>query len=197
MKLRSIVLMLLIGATPGSLLAQQSTYDTELHLGVQAYKEAKYEEAISHFKLATVAAPEQMKAHLYLASAYGQQYIPGADVPENTENAEAAIGEFEKVLALNPPPDAELAAVRGMASLYFNMKKFDLARESYLKAAKLDPDNPETYYALGVIDWTETYQLRMEQRAKLDLKPGMPMIHQQICWKIRSANEDRVKDGIE
>lgn len=197
MKLCRVVLILLIGATPTSLLAQQSTYDTELHLGVQAYKEAKYEEAIPHFKLATVAAPEQLKAHLYLATAYAQQYIPGADLPENTENAEAAIGEYEKVLVLNPPQDAELTAVKGMASLYLNMKKFDLARQNNLTAAKLDPDNPETYYTLGVIDWMEAYQLRMEGRAKLNLKPGMPMIHQQVCWNIRSANQDRVNDGIE
>ena len=58
----------------------------QLNKGVQSYKDARYEEAIEHFKNAVQLDPSLMNAKLYLATAYMQQYIPGADSPEN--NAE-------------------------------------------------------------------------------------------------------------
>ena len=38
------------------------------------------------------------------------------------------------------------------------MKKFDQAKEYYQKVAELDPNDPETYYSLAVIDWMQAYQ---------------------------------------
>ena len=51
------------------------------------------------------------------------------------------------------------------------MKKCDDAKKYYRMAADLDPNDPEPYYSVGVIDWTACYQPRMEERAKLGLKP--------------------------
>ena len=196
MRLRLSVLLLLM--LPGSFsIAQLSTYRTELDLGVKAYRLARYEEAISHFKQAVAAAPEQPTAHHYLATAYAEQYIPGVDTPENAAYAESAIVEFDKVVNLNPPRETQLAATKGVASLYFSMKKLDLAREAHLKVTELDAQDAEAYYAIGVIDWTESYTLRMETRAKLGLKPEASLIANESCWDIRSANENRVQDGIE
>src|SRR5271157_5190570 len=143
----------------------------QINKGVQAYKSAKYEEAIEHFKNAVQLDPTLLNARLYLATAYMQQYIPGADSPENNKYAEEAIDEFKSVLQTNPPKEQKLLALKGIASLYFNMKKMDEAREYHLKVAALDPNDPETYYSIGVIDWTKSYQPRMEERAKLGLKP--------------------------
>jgi tetratricopeptide (TPR) repeat protein len=194
---RSLAALLFFCCLASGAGAQQTTYRTELDLGVQAYKGAKYEEAIAHFRQATAAAPEQSKAHLYLATAYAQQYIPGVETPENTAVANQAIAEFESVLSLKAPQESELAALKGIASLYFNMKKLDQAREYHMRAAKLDPNDPETYYAIGVIDWTESYQLVMEEKAHLALKPDQPLISAESCWKIRDANAELVKDGLE
>ena len=55
----------------------------QLNKGVQSYKNAKYEEAIEHFKNAVDLDPSLVTARLYLATAYAQQYIPGADSPDN------------------------------------------------------------------------------------------------------------------
>ena len=33
-------------------------------------------------------------------------------------------------------------------------------------ASELDPNDPEPYYSIGVIDWTSCYQPRMEARAE-------------------------------
>ncbi|PYX65815.1 MAG: hypothetical protein DMG74_06975 [Acidobacteria bacterium] len=51
----------------------------QLNKGVQAYKNAKYEEAISRFQQAVSLDPGLLNARLYLATAFAQQYIPGAD----------------------------------------------------------------------------------------------------------------------
>ena len=61
----------------------------QLNKGVQSYKNAKYEDAIEHFKNAVAMDPSLINARLYLATAYAQQYIPGADSPENNRYAEA------------------------------------------------------------------------------------------------------------
>jgi tetratricopeptide (TPR) repeat protein len=47
----------------------------QINKGVQSYKNAKYEEAIEHFKNAVQLDPSLLNARLYLATAYMQQYI--------------------------------------------------------------------------------------------------------------------------
>src|SRR5437868_12399570 len=142
----------------------------QLNKGVQSYKNSKYEEAIDHFQNAVSMDPGLLNARLYLATAYAQQYIPGADTPDNNRMAEQAISEFKKVLDDHPNKDQKVTSLKGIASLYFNMKKMDEAKEYHRKVAELDPNDPETYYSIGVIDWTQSYQPRMEERAKLGLR---------------------------
>ena len=66
----------------------------QLNKGVLAYKNAKYEDAIEHFKNAVDLDPSLTNARLYLATAYMGQYIPGADSPDNNRYAEQAIETF-------------------------------------------------------------------------------------------------------
>lgn len=177
--------------------AQTVTANAEFDLGVSAYKQAKYEEAVQHFRQAVLLDPTFAPAHLHLASAYAQQYIPGVDSPENNQIGQQAVGQYSQVLALNPTLDQQVSALKGIAYLYLNMKQFERAKEYDGKILEIDPDDPQTYYAIGVIDWTQSYQLRMEQRAKLNLKPDEPLIGTAECWKVRAENEERVEDGIE
>ncbi len=172
----------------------------QLNKGVNSYKNARYEEAIEHFKNAVALDPKLVNAQLYLATAYAQQYIPGADAPDNNRYAEQAIEEFKKVLASNPPKEQKIHSLKGIASLYYNMKKMDQARDYYQQIAQLDPNDPETYYSLGVIDWIESYQPRMDERAKLGLKPtddpkGKDCT--ELLKVIKDKNEPKVQDGIQ
>jgi hypothetical protein len=48
-----------------------------LNKGVQAFKSAKYTQAVDHFKEAVQLDPNNPNARLYLATAYMSQYIPG------------------------------------------------------------------------------------------------------------------------
>jgi tetratricopeptide (TPR) repeat protein len=173
----------------------------QLNKGVQSYKNARYEEAIEHFKNAVSLDGSLINARLYLATAYAQQYIPGAETEENNRYANSAIEEFKNVLAQKPGRDSEVGSLKGIASLYFNMKKLDQAKEYHKKVIELDPNNPEAYYSIGVIDWTQTYQPRMEERAKLGLKPTEDLSakdkeQKKACAALKEKNQANVEEGI-
>jgi tetratricopeptide (TPR) repeat protein len=166
----------------------------QLNKGVQAYKNSHFEEAIERFKNAVALDPNLNVARLYLATAYAQQYIPGADTPENNRLAEQAIEEFKKVLEKDRK---SINSVKGIAALYFQMKKFDQAKEYHNKAKQLDPNDPEAYYAIGVIDWTQSYAPRMEERAKIGLKPDEQLKDKKVCAALKDKNWNVIMDGID
>src|SRR6202790_4601493 len=74
----------------------------QLNKGVASYKNARYEQAIEHFKEAVALDPSLQNAKLYLAAAYVAQYIPGVDSPENLQNANGAIEQYKSVLEQDP-----------------------------------------------------------------------------------------------
>ncbi len=125
----------------------------QLNKGVAAYRNGKYEEAIDHFQQASTLDPKLLNAQLYLATALANQYTPGVESADNTRIANQAIDEFKKVLDVNPKRDQKLTSLKGIASLYFNMKKWDQTKEYHHKVADLDPNDPEAFYSIGVVDW--------------------------------------------
>ena len=171
----------------------------QLNKGVLSYKNAKYEDAINHFQKAVELDPTLLNARLYLATAFAQQYIPGADAPDNNKMAEQAIEQYKAVLERDPK---NVNSVKGIAYLYLQMKQFDKAKEFYRKATELDPNDPEPYYSVGVIDWTQTYQPRMEERAKLGLKPDEPLNgkdkeSKKVCAALKEKNSANIEEGID
>jgi len=166
----------------------------QLNKGVQSYKNAKYEEAIEHFRQAVDLDPTLLNARLYLATAFAQQYIPGADAPDNNKFAEQAIEQYKEVLARDPK---NANSVKGIAYLYLQMKRFNDAKEYYRKATELDPNDPEPYYSVAVIDWTQTYQPRLEERAKLGLKPEEPLKDKKVCAALKQKNGANIQEGID
>ena len=171
----------------------------QLNKGVLAYKNAKYEEAINHFQQAVKLDPTLLNARLYLATAFAQQYIPGADAPDNNKMAEQAIDEYKEVLQRDPK---NVNSVKGIAYLYLQMKQFDKAKEFYRKATELDPNDPEPYYSVAVIDCTQTYQPRMEERAKLGMKPEENLNpknkdQKKVCEELKAKNASAIQEGID
>jgi Tfp pilus assembly protein PilF len=154
----------------------------QLNKGVQAFKSAKYNQAVEHFKTAVQYDPTFTTARLYLGMAYFSQYIPGAESPENAQNAKASNDEFMKVLEQDPKNNVAIAT---LASLHYQQaqgnqpieqkrQKLDDAKVWYLKLAEVDPANKEAYYSLGVIAWAKWYPALMSARAKLGMKPEDP-----------------------
>jgi tetratricopeptide (TPR) repeat protein len=169
----------------------------QLNKGVQAYKEAQYEAAIEHFKNAVSLDKDLKTAKLYLATAYMQLYVPGIDTPDNNANAQQAIEEFKEVLSDDPKNENSL---KGIASLYMNMKKFDEGAEYYKRAIAADPNDPEAYYSVGVIDWTAAYKDTNDLKVKAGLAGvEAPMRSKQdlkLCEEIKSRDEPKVDEGL-
>ncbi|MBV8052706.1 MAG: tetratricopeptide repeat protein [Acidobacteriaceae bacterium] len=171
----------------------------QLNKGVSSYKNARYEQAIDHFQQAVSLDPSLINARLYLATAYAQQYIPGVDAEDNVRMATQAIDQYKAVLDRD---SKNINSVKGIAYLYLQMKKFEDAKTYYRKALEMDPNDPEPYYSIGVIDWTQCYQPRMEERAKLGLKPEEMLNaknkdQKNLCEQLKQKNGPLIQDGID
>jgi len=142
-----------------------------LNKGVQAFTAAQYPDAIEHFKTAVDLDPGFASARLYLAIAYMQQWIPGADSPENNKMAQAALDQFMKVLEQDPKNTTAMASI---ASLNLNQKKWDEAQQWYEKLIAVDPASADSYYSMGFIAWSKWYPEYGKARAGLGMKQEDP-----------------------
>src|SRR5262249_12881652 len=141
------------------------------------------------------------RARMYLATAYVSQYIPGIDTDDNQSLAGRAIRQYQRVLDLSADTDQRRNAASGIAYLYLNMKKWDEARKYYQIATDTDASDPEPYYSIGVIDWSQCYQARMEARAKLGMPPDEHLSskkrdQKRVCDELRAKNWTLIEDGI-
>jgi len=175
----------------------------QLNKGVKAYKDNHYEQAIDHFQQAVQLDPGLINARMYLATAFVSQYIPQVESPDNLRIAQQAIDEYQKVLD-NPSAvrEQKVNSAKGIAYLYLNEKKWDDAKKFYRMASDLDPNDAEPYYSVGVIDWTASYQPRMEERAKLGLKPEENLNpknkdQKQVCDALKAKNTPAIQEGID
>ena len=191
----AVALMAMLLATSGcsKLLARD-----QLNKGVQAYKASHFESAVGNFRKAIELDPDLTVAKLYLATACVAQFVPGGDSPENKRWAECAIEQYKRVLEDDKGNKSTLVlGTKGLASIYFNMKNFDEAKKYHEKAIELDPSDPENYYSVAVIDWTQSYLPRMEKRQELQLKLTDPIKDKKVCAELKNLNGARVEDGIQ
>jgi tetratricopeptide (TPR) repeat protein len=147
-KLLSITLLAIFALSLASCAKLQAR--DNVNKGVRAFRDGKYDAAIDYFQEAIRLDPDAPYAQLYLATAYSQSYIPGAQSEENQKNADMAIETFNKVLEKDP---GNVTAVTGLASIYQNTDQIQKAREYYLKNAQMAPDDPTPHYAVGSVDW--------------------------------------------
>jgi tetratricopeptide (TPR) repeat protein len=174
----------------------------QLNKGVKAYKDNHYEQAITHFQNAVNLDPALINARMYLATAYVSQYVPGIDSPDNLQTAQNAIDEYSKVIDANPSREQKVNSAKGIAYLYLNEKKWDQAKKYYRMASDLDPNDAEPYYSVGVIDWSQSYQPRMEERAKLGMKPDEHLSaknkdQKKLCEQLKEKNSAVIQEGID
>ena len=76
--------------------------------------------------------------------------------------ANQAIAEFQDVLTIDPN---NTSAIDGIGSLLYNMagtpftpEKFEQSKQFHMKHIAINPNDPEPYYWVGVIDWTLAYR---------------------------------------
>ena len=170
--MRKVMLVLAVaGMALASISCQQLKARDQLNKGVQAFRNAQYPEAVEHFKVAVDLDPSFPVARLYLATAYMQQYIPGANSPENKQMAQAAHDQFMKVLEQSPKDKVAMASI---ASLYLNEKEWDNAQQWFEKLIAIDPNNAEAYYSMGFIAWSKWFPAYGTAKANLGMKQEDP-----------------------
>src|SRR6202789_842532 len=165
--------------------------------GVQGFKNARYEEAEVHFQNAIALDPKSEDAKLYLATAYSYQVVPNLDTPENLAIAQKALDGFNAVLAKDPN---DLTALKQIASINRNIKKFDTAKEYEKKVIAIAPNDPEAYYTVGFVDWTLAYKNATTLLAAdglTDVGDGNPKMSKGACQKIKDENSALVAEGIQ
>jgi tetratricopeptide (TPR) repeat protein len=193
---RLILLALIITSFLSACAAQddpKAAARTELNAGVQAFKQANFEDAVSHFEQAVALDPEFVTAHLYLATAYAQTFVPGVDTPENVVWATKGINEYREVLQRKP---SDMTAFKGIGFLELQLKNFDQAKENYQKAIAADPSDPELFYAAGVIDWSMAYRAIGAEKAKLSAKAQDSLFLSAGCADAKAAALANVTDGV-
>jgi tetratricopeptide (TPR) repeat protein len=166
----------------------------QLNKGVESFKAAKYEEAINHFQQAEQLDPKLAVAKAYLATALSQNVVPGLSTPENLKTANQAIATFQQVLVDDP---SNINSMKGIASLYFNMKRFDDARTWQKKVLAVDPKDPEAAYTVGVIDWTLAHENLMKMLGNNDDGVGnVKAMTKNNCEEIQKENGPLVEEGL-
>ena len=166
----------------------------QLNKGVASFKAGKYEEAVAHFQNAERLDPKLPTAKEFLATALSQNVVPGLTTPENVKTAQQAIDTFQLVLAEDP---TDVNSLKGIASLYFNIKKLDEAKEWQKKVLAIDPKDPEAAYTVGVIDWTQAEANLLKMLANNDDGQGnVKALNKNNCAEIQKENAPLVEEGL-
>jgi tetratricopeptide (TPR) repeat protein len=179
----------------------------QLNKGVDAYKSARYEEAIDHFQKATQLDPSLPMAKSYLATALAQNVVPGSDTPDNIKTAQQAIGIFQEVLDKDP---TDVNSLKQIASIYFaianpsNPKQqrvnLENAKTWQKKVLAVDPKDPEAAYTVGVIDWTEAHQNLLTALAPAGINDdgeGNPKAPKKIMDPLKTENGPLIEEGLQ
>lgn len=190
----------------GTALAQD-TWNAWLNEGIGAFKKACYAEAAAAFQKSVDLNPSAVEPRLYLASSWMNQYIPGADSPENFQAANNAERGFLAVLDLEPRNESALESLaslkyfqsQGAQVLEEKLKLLAEARGWYLRLLEANPGKKEAHYSLGVIAWSAWYPSWNAARSKLGMRPDAPGPLQDAAVRadLRSRYEPALREGLE
>lgn len=176
-----------------------------LNKGIAAYKGADYASAVEYFKEAIALDPDWIDPQLYLATAYMNQWIPGARSPENLQYAEQAKDQFHKVLDADPN---NISALAYLAMIAYNeasplpmeekLAKLEEAAEWHQKRIAVDPNQADAYYSLGVIAYQHVFPIWTQTRADLGMRtedPG-PLPDEEARESFREQSEATINEGL-
>jgi tetratricopeptide (TPR) repeat protein len=163
-----------------ALTSEETQARDALNQGVTAFKNGQYDEAARLFERAKQLDSRLLNARLYLATTYAAQYIPGAPSEQNQRLGHSAIEEYKALLRLDPQ---NVSAIDGAGSIIFQMAGTPFNRDAFLesksyfqKHIEIQPDDPEPYYWVGVIDWTLSFRGNAELRERFN-QQGRKQIH--------------------
>jgi len=169
----------------------------QLNKGVDAYKSARYEEAIGHFQKATQLDPSLPMAKTYLATALAQNVVPGLETQDNLKTAEQAISIFQEVLNQQP---SDVNSMKQIAGIYFSIKKLDDAKSWQKKVLAVDPKDPEAAYTVGVIDWTQAHENTLKALVPAGINDdgeGNAKAPKKVMEPLKQQNSALVEEGLQ
>ncbi len=173
--------------------------------GVAAYKSLKYADAQAAFEKAVALEPKNLTAHLYLATAHMNQWVPGVSSPDELAHYQKAKAEFLRVLELDPDNQTALAS---LASLAYNnataanpeekQAALEEARRWNVRRTQTSSTDPEPFYYLGVISWSECYPVVKAQRTEAHLGPDEPgpLPDGRPKQQLQEACASKIEDGL-
>jgi tetratricopeptide (TPR) repeat protein len=197
----AIALALIFGAGCKKLRARD-----DLNKGVQAFRNARYSDAVDKFKEAIELDPTFPTARLYLAIAYFQQWIPGTIEPDNDKMLQAAKDQFNRVLQDDPKNAVAIeylaqlnySETQGIKDLDQKIQKLDEAQTWYQRLSDVEPKNKTALYSLGVITWAKWYPTLSVARSKAGMKPEDPgpLKDKKAREELRAKYWDMINTGI-
>ena len=132
----------------------------KLNKGVKAFTEMKYDAAAQFFEKTLELDPEFETARMYLATAYTSQFVPGSSDPKSELMAQKGIETFKQVVAQSKDPAGSTYtnAMLSIASLYYQLKKYNESKQWCKKVLETNPQNAEAYYRIAVIDFDDVFE---------------------------------------
>lgn len=194
-----LVVLLLAAAVPiaGCGFYTQLRARNSLNKGVKAFTEQKYDKAAEFFEESISLDPEFEIARMYLATTYTSQFVPGSPDPKSQEMAEKAITTFKEVIdKAKDKSKPNINAMLSIASLYYQLKRYDESKEWCARIEQVDPTNAEALYRVAVIDYDDSLKktglqgenvefLNAEEKAHTlaDIEEGLRMLDKALQLK--------------
>jgi tetratricopeptide (TPR) repeat protein len=164
----AVVLALAILPLTGCSFLSKLKARDNVNKGVKAFTEMKYDAAAQFFEKAIESDPDFEMARVYLATSYTSQFVPGSTDPKSEQMAQKGIETFQEVAEHPKDPANQKTAMISIASLYYQLKKYDKSKEWCNKILQVDPQNAEAYYRIAVIDYDDVFEKTGVQGENVD-----------------------------
>ena len=178
----------------------------KLNKGVKAFTEMKYDAAAQYFEQTLELDPDFETARMYLATAYTSQFVPGSSDPKSEKMAQMGIETFKQVVerSKDTASSTYTNAMLSIASLYYQLKKYDESKTWCNKTLQVNPQNAEAYYRIAVIDFDDVFEktgvqgenveyMSPDEKAKAlrDIEEGLTSLNKAL--EIRSTYFDAME----
>lgn len=153
-----------------------SDAEKEIMAGERKLAEMDFKAALSKFKRAIKLDPDQPAAHFGKAeAALGVPKVP----------AEEVIADYQTAIELEPENAFYLAR---LGSFCLEVGEWELAEESYNKAASVDPDNSYLYFSEFGLEYYYSWLAKMgDEATEADREP---VVRKSLVYLVRSLDLD-------
>ena len=150
--------------------------EKEIIAGERKLAEMDFKTALSKFKRAIKLDPEQPAAHFGKAEA-------ALGVPK--VSAEEIIADYQTAIDLEPDNAFYLAR---LGSFSLEAGQWELAEESYIKAAEVDPDTSYLYFSEFGLEYYYAWMAKMgEDASEADREP---VVRKSLVYLLKSLDLD-------